>query len=91
MTNLNIVSLFSGAGGLDLGFKTAGFNIIFVNEYDKSIWSTFESNFKNTHLDKRMILFFPTIIFLMVIKCLEMMFPVNLANEIAKKIKTYLL
>jgi DNA (cytosine-5)-methyltransferase 1 len=53
MTDLNIVSLFCGAGGLDLGFKKAGFKVIFANEYDKSIWSTFENNFKNTHLDKR--------------------------------------
>ena len=34
----NIVSLFSGAGGLDLGFKKAGFNIVFANEFDKTIW-----------------------------------------------------
>jgi len=30
MNNLNIVSLFSGAGGLDLGFKKAGFNLFWV-------------------------------------------------------------
>lgn len=51
--NLNIVSLFSGAGGLDLGFKKAGFNIIYANEYDKTIWETFEHNFKDIRLDKR--------------------------------------
>ncbi len=33
--SLKIVSLFSGAGGLDLGFQKAGFNIIFANEFDK--------------------------------------------------------
>ena len=48
----NIVSLFSGAGGLDLGFKKAGFNIVFANEFDKTIWETFEKNHK-TPLDKR--------------------------------------
>lgn len=53
MVNLNIVSLFSGAGGLDLGFEKAGFKTIYANEYDKSIWDTFEYNFKNTKLDKR--------------------------------------
>jgi len=42
--NMNIVSLFSGAGGLDLGFKKAGFNIVAANEYDKSIWETYEKN-----------------------------------------------
>lgn len=48
----NIVSLFSGAGGLDLGFKKAGFNIVFANEFDKTIWETFEKNHE-TPLDKR--------------------------------------
>lgn len=47
-----IVSLFSGAGGLDLGFERAGFKIILANEYDKSIWETYEKNHK-TPLDKR--------------------------------------
>ena len=49
---MKIVSLFSGAGGLDLGFKMAGFNIIYANEYDKSIWETYEKNHK-IDLDKR--------------------------------------
>ena len=38
---MNIVSLFAGAGGLDLGFKKAGFDTIYANEYDKTIWQTF--------------------------------------------------
>ena len=50
---MNVVSLFSGCGGLDLGFQSAGFNIIFANEYDKSIWDTYEFNHPNTNLDKR--------------------------------------
>jgi len=53
---MKIVSLFSGCGGLDLGFKKAGFDIIWANEYDSTIWETFENNFPNTHLDKRSIL-----------------------------------
>jgi DNA (cytosine-5)-methyltransferase 1 len=31
---MNIVSFFAGAGGLDLGFQKAGFNVIWANEYD---------------------------------------------------------
>ncbi len=50
-----IVSLFSGAGGLDKGFEQAGFDIIWANEYDSTIWETFEYNFPNTNLDKRSV------------------------------------
>ena len=49
---MNIISLFSGAGGLDLGFQKAGFNILWANEYDKTIWETYEKN-HSTPLDKR--------------------------------------
>ena len=52
---MKIASFFSGAGGLDLGFKKAGFKIIYANEYDKTIWETFEKNFPKTYLDKRSI------------------------------------
>ena len=50
--NYNIISMFSGAGGLDLGFEKAGFNVIWANEYDKSIWETYEYN-HSSHLDRR--------------------------------------
>jgi len=49
---MNIVSLFSGAGGLDLGFTNAGFKVVFANEYDETIWETYESNHL-CKLDKR--------------------------------------
>ena len=57
--SLKIVSLFSGAGGLDLGFKQAGFNIIYANEYDKEIWETYEKNHSDHFLDKRSIVNIP--------------------------------
>ena len=52
---MKVISLFSGAGGLDLGFESAGFDIVWANEYDKSIWATYELNHKKTELDKRSI------------------------------------
>lgn len=52
---MNIISFFAGAGGLDLGFQQAGFNVIWANEYDKEIWETYEKNHVHTFLDKRSI------------------------------------
>lgn len=52
---MNIVSLFSGAGGLDKGFEASGFKTIWANEYDKNIWETYEKNFPDTVLDRRSI------------------------------------
>ncbi len=52
---MEIISLFSGAGGLDLGFEKAGFKTIWANEYDKEIWETYEKNFPNIFLDRRSI------------------------------------
>ena len=53
---MNVLDLFSGCGGLDLGFTQAGFNVIWANEYDKSIWDTYELNHPKTTLDRRDIL-----------------------------------
>lgn len=52
---IKVVSLFSGCGGLDLGFEKAGFDIIWANEYDKDIWATYRLNHKSTFLDTRSI------------------------------------
>ena len=47
---MNILSLFSGCGGLDLGFERAGFDIPVANEFDPSIYDTFKVNHPKTHL-----------------------------------------
>lgn len=52
---MNIISLFSGGGGLDLGFSNAGFNIVWANEYDKNIWATHKLNFPETILSQQSI------------------------------------
>jgi len=52
---LKVVSFFAGAGGLDLGFERAGFNVVWANEYDKDIWETYEKTHPQTILDKRSI------------------------------------
>ena len=49
---MNVISLFSGCGGLDFGFERAGFNIPIANEFDKTIWKTFEINHPDTKLIK---------------------------------------
>lgn len=41
---MKISSLFSGCGGLDLGFKQAGFDIQYANDIDKDVWETYEKN-----------------------------------------------
>jgi len=57
---MKVVSFFAGAGGLDLGFEKAGFDVVWANEYDKEIWETYEKNHKNTVLDRRSILDIPS-------------------------------
>lgn len=47
---MKVISLFSGCGGLDLGFEKAGFEIPIANEFDKKIWETFKTNHPKTKL-----------------------------------------
>lgn len=44
------ISLFSGAGGMDVGFKAAGFDVVAANEMDKYACETFRSNHPGTDL-----------------------------------------
>ena len=50
-TTYNVVSLFSGCGGLDLGFKQAGCNIIFANDIDKDAVETYKNNIGDHIID----------------------------------------
>ena len=51
MTNKpKVGSLFSGIGGIDLGFEQAGFEIAWANEIDAAACKTYCHNFPNTHL-----------------------------------------
>lgn len=47
---MNLISLFSGAGGLDLGFHMAGFRTVAANEFDTKICPTFRANFPDVNL-----------------------------------------
>ena len=40
----SVVGLFSGCGGLDLGFKQAGFDILWANDFDKDSVETYKNN-----------------------------------------------
>lgn len=47
---LTAVSLFSGAGGMDVGFEHAGIKILMANEIDKMASSTFIKNHPSTEM-----------------------------------------
>ena len=52
---MDIVSLFAGCGGMDLGFQMAGFNVVWANEFDKTIWDTYRANHPKTTLNTKSI------------------------------------
>lgn len=44
---MDIISLFSGGGGLDLGFLQEGFNIVYASDIDKHAVATYKFNIGN--------------------------------------------
>lgn len=51
----SLATFFSGCGGLDLGFKQAGFNPIWSNEFDSKIHPTHSINFPESELCSKSI------------------------------------
>ncbi len=50
--NLTVGGLFAGIGGIELGFKRAGFNILWANEIDKNAAITYRINHKHKLFEK---------------------------------------
>ncbi|MFD1884935.1 DNA cytosine methyltransferase [Paenibacillus wenxiniae] len=44
------VSLFTGAGGMDVGFEKAGIQVVWANEIDKDACATFKENHRESFL-----------------------------------------
>lgn len=44
MKELKVISLFAGAGGVDIGFQKAGFKVIWANDFDENAVNTFKRN-----------------------------------------------
>lgn len=45
-----VIDLFAGVGGLSLGFRQVGFEVVFANEYDSSIAKSYILNHPNTEM-----------------------------------------
>ena len=41
---MKVISLFSGCGGLDLGFLKAGFDVVWANDFDKEATNSYAKN-----------------------------------------------
>lgn len=56
---MKLASLFSGVGGLDLGFVQAGFETIYANDISKDVWETYEKNL-GINIDRRSLFNIPS-------------------------------
>ena len=44
------ISLFSGCGGMDVGFAAAGFDVVWANEINKHAVATYRLNHPNSEM-----------------------------------------
>lgn len=49
----NVVSTFSGGGGSCLGYRMAGYHVLYANEFVEEAQRTYRANHKSTYLDTR--------------------------------------
>ncbi len=45
---MRVVSFFAGCGGLDLGFRQAGFDVVWANEFEQACQTTYQMNHPST-------------------------------------------
>ena len=50
MSEITAVSLFTGAGGMDIGFEHAGVRILCANELNRDACDTYAANHPEVHL-----------------------------------------
>src|SRR5262249_61705466 len=60
VSDLPAISLFSGAGGLDLGVERAGYRILTSVEYDRDSCETLRLNFPHSDVIERDVRLVPT-------------------------------
>lgn len=53
LNNFSVISTFSGCGGSTLGYKMAGFKVLWANEFILAAQETYNANHEATILDKR--------------------------------------
>ena len=72
----DVVSLFAGIGGIDLGFIQSGFNVCWANELNHAACNTFRHNFGSQYLVEVTFMILTKASFL-IVTCLLLAFPVR--------------